>query len=98
MIRVTVINNLPTEGTAVHWHGFLQSYTPWADGVPGVSQCPIAPGWQQTYLFRATLYGSSWYHTHYSSQYMSGAIGPMIIHGPNEGGNYDADLGALPLH
>ncbi|KAI9717839.1 MAG: hypothetical protein M1828_007078 [Chrysothrix sp. TS-e1954] len=61
----------------------------------GVSQCPIAPGWKQTYLFRATLYGSSWYHTHYSSQYMNGAVGPIVIHGPTEGRDYDVDLGPV---
>ncbi len=43
---VTVHNNItgPEEGTALHWHGLLQKATPWMDGVPSVTQCPIAPG------------------------------------------------------
>jgi len=54
----------------------------WMDGVPGVTQCPIPPGGSFTYTFTADLYGSSWYHSHYSAQYAGGLVGPMIIHGP----------------
>ena len=42
-----VVNNKisgPEEGTALHWHGLLQTATPWYDGTPSVQQCPIAPG------------------------------------------------------
>lgn len=59
---------LEIEGTALHWHGFLQTGTPYYDGVPGISQCPIAPGSSFTYRFRAELYGTSWWHGHYSAQ------------------------------
>jgi FtsP/CotA-like multicopper oxidase with cupredoxin domain len=61
-IEVKVTNQLTDEGTSIHWHGILQKGTPWYDGVPSVSQCPIAPGQSFTYRFRADLYGSSWYH------------------------------------
>lgn len=57
-IEVTVTNKLVIEGTAMHWHGFLQTGTPYYDGVPGVSQCPIAPDTSFTYRFRAELYGT----------------------------------------
>jgi FtsP/CotA-like multicopper oxidase with cupredoxin domain len=53
------------------------------DGVPAVSQCPIPPGGTFTYTFLADLYGTSWYHSHYSAQYAGGELGPMIIHGPD---------------
>lgn len=72
-IQVTVHNNITkdstgdAEGTALHWHGFLQTATPWEDGVPGVDQCPIAPGKSYTYQFKAELYGTTWYHSHYRS-------------------------------
>lgn len=64
-VRVTVKNSIvgPEEGTALHWHGLLQKATPWYDGVPSVSMCPIAPGATFTYEFIADLYGSSWYHS-----------------------------------
>jgi hypothetical protein len=50
-IVVTVNNKLETENTAIHWHGIRQIDTPWADGVGGVTQCPILPGETFTYTF-----------------------------------------------
>lgn len=29
------------EATAIHWHGILQSKTPYMDGVAMLTQCPI---------------------------------------------------------
>jgi FtsP/CotA-like multicopper oxidase with cupredoxin domain len=66
------------------------------DGVPSVSQCPIAPGQTKVYTFRADVYGTSWYHSHYSGQYAGGAVGPMVIHGPKTGA-YDVDIGPVML-
>lgn len=95
-IEVTVHNELPAEGTALHWHGFLQTGTPYYDGVPGVSQCPIAPGKSFTYRFRAELYGTTWWHSHFSSQYIDGLVGPIVVHGPTTA-EYDIDLGPVML-
>jgi FtsP/CotA-like multicopper oxidase with cupredoxin domain len=82
-IQVKVTNKItgPAEGTTLHWHGFLQRGTPWADGTPGVSQCPIAPEDSFTYQFDATQYGTSWYHSHMEAQYMDGAFGAVVVHG-----------------
>ena len=96
-IEVTVHNDLTTEGTSLHWHGLLQQETPWFDGVPSVMQCPIAPGSSFTYRFRADLYGSSWWHSHYSAQYANGLFGPMIIYGPSDNAQYDVDLGPVMI-
>ncbi|KAK3944040.1 Cupredoxin [Diplogelasinospora grovesii] len=97
-IIVTVHNNItgPEEGTAIHWHGFLQQGTPFEDGAPGVSQCPIAPAKTFTYEFIASLYGTSWYHSHYSAQYSSGVLGPIVVHGPTQA-KYDIDIGPVML-
>ncbi|KAK3330655.1 multicopper like protein [Apodospora peruviana] len=97
-IIVNVHNNItaPEEGTVVHWHGFLQQGTPWEDGAPGVTQCPIAPGKSFTYEFLASLYGTTWYHAHYSAQYSGGVVGPMVIHGPTQA-KYDVDIGPVML-
>jgi FtsP/CotA-like multicopper oxidase with cupredoxin domain len=95
-IEVTVKNDLPDEGTTIHWHGLLQNRTQFMDGVPAVSQCPIAPGASYTYTFQATLYGTSWYHSHYSAQYNGGALGPIVIHGPKTA-DYDVDIGPVML-
>ena len=43
-VQVTNLISAPEEGTALHWHGLLQTATPWYDGVPSVQQCPVAPG------------------------------------------------------
>lgn len=75
-------------GTAVHWHGIRQLNTMHMDGVPGITQCPIAPGDSFTYRFKARQYGSAWYHSHYSVQYADGLLGPLTIYGPSSG-NWD---------
>jgi len=97
-VEVTVRNSLESikEGTAVHWHGLRQYATQFADGVPGVVQCPIAPGSNYTYRFRADHVGSSWYHSHYSAQLSSGLVGPMVFYGPRSV-PYDIDLGPVLL-
>ncbi|KAA8576186.1 hypothetical protein MFRU_009g01200 [Monilinia fructicola] len=94
--EVTVHNQItgPEEGTTMHWHGLLQKGTQDMDGVPAISQCPIAPGDSFKYTFKADLYGSSWYHSHYSAQYAGGLVGPMVIHGPSNA-PYDVDLGPI---
>ena len=80
---ITVTNNItgPDEGTSLHWHGFLQKDTQLQDGVPSVGQCPIAPGASHRYVFRASLYGTSWYHSHYSAQYADGLFGAIVVYG-----------------
>ena len=96
--NITVHNAItgPEEGASLHWHGLLQHNSPWYDGVPSVQQCPIAPGESMTYTFQADLYGSSWYHSHYSAQYAGGLFGPMVIHGPTNV-DYDIDVGPVFL-
>ncbi|KAL2268855.1 hypothetical protein VTJ83DRAFT_3701 [Remersonia thermophila] len=98
-IVVDVKNNItnPDEGTAIHWHGFLQTHTPWEDGAPGITQCPIPPKQSYRYDFIADMYGSTWYHAHYSSQYTGGLIGPIVVHGPTSQ-RYDIDVGPILLH
>jgi FtsP/CotA-like multicopper oxidase with cupredoxin domain len=50
VIKVNVRNNL-REPTSLHWHGMLQTGTPWMDGVPGMTGCPIPPDSSYTYEF-----------------------------------------------
>lgn len=66
------------------------------DGVPGITECPLAPGESKTYSFQATQYGTSWYHSHFSGQYGDGVLGPIVIYGPATA-NYDIDLGPLTV-
>jgi FtsP/CotA-like multicopper oxidase with cupredoxin domain len=95
-IRVTVTYNLPNNGTSIHWHGIRQLNSNQMDGTSGITECPIPPGQTKLYIFKATQYGTSWYHSHYSVQYGDGLVGPIIINGPASA-NYEIDLRALPL-
>ena len=85
---VHVTNYHPDNGTTIHWHGVRQLHTNQADGVNGVTQCPIATNETYTYNFKATQYGHSWHHSHYSLQYPDGVAGPLLIHGPSSA-NWD---------
>jgi len=40
---IHVTNDMELNGTSVHWHGLRQLGSVEYDGVPGVTQCPIAP-------------------------------------------------------
>ncbi|KAG0642458.1 Cupredoxin [Tuber brumale] len=94
LVKIHVTNGLAHNGTSIHWHGVRQLNTFQHDGVSGVVQCPLAPGETQTYTWRATQYGTSWYHSHYAVQYAEGLLGPIILNGPASA-NYDVDLGAV---
>ena len=96
IISVTVHNKMQDNGTSIHWHGVRQWHANTQDGVPGISECPLAPGQTKTYTFQATQYGTSWYHSHFSCQYGDGIAGPIVINGPATA-NYDIDVGPLPI-
>lgn len=73
-----VINGL-TEGTTVHWHGIRLPNA--MDGVPGLTQEPIAPGGSFTYAFTPPDAGTFWYHPHAdtSRQLGRGLAGAFIV-------------------
>jgi len=80
-LRVAVKNFLSGE-TTVHWHGVR---TPNAmDGVPDLTQAPIAPGEAFFYEFEAKDAGTFWYHPHQRSfeQVGRGLYGPLIVEEP----------------
>jgi hypothetical protein len=77
-LNITVINRSKFNGTSIHWHGIRQNQTMHMDGVNGITQCPIAPGDSFNYIWNATQYGSSWYHSHYSVQYADGLQAPIV--------------------
>lgn len=96
LVQITVHNQLQNNGTAIHWHGVRQVGTNDQDGVPGVTECATAPGHSRTYTWRASSYGTSWYHSHWGLQYGDGVMGPIIIHGPATA-NYDIDAGPVMI-
>lgn len=98
-VVVHVTNNLTTSknGTSIHFHGIRQNYTNQNDGVTAITQCPTAPGDTITYTWRATQYGSTWYHSHFDLQAWEGIFGGIVINGPASS-NYDEDKGMLFLN
>ena len=75
-VRVIVENGLP-EPTSVHWHGLPVPNA--MDGVPGLTQPPIAPGASFTYEFDAAPAGSYMYHSHQGLQIERGLFGPLVV-------------------
>jgi FtsP/CotA-like multicopper oxidase with cupredoxin domain len=51
-----------------------------------------------TYTFKAELFGTSWYHAHYSAQYADGEFRPIVVHGPSDNEAYDIDIGLIALN
>ncbi|CAD0098650.1 unnamed protein product [Aureobasidium mustum] len=95
-IVVHVQNNLKDQGTGIHFHGIRQNQTNPMDGVASITECPIAPGDSFVYKWRATQYGTSWYHSHYSLQQWDGVYGGIIIDGPSSMES-DVDAGMVFL-
>ena len=77
-VRVLFENQLPRE-TTVHWHGVRVPHA--MDGVPHLTQHPVAPGGRFTYEFDAADAGTYWYHSHVQSaeQLERGLYGTLVV-------------------
>lgn len=64
VVIVDVRNHMPGREIAVHWHGILQHETPYMDGVPLITQCPISEGQEFRYNFTVDTAGTHFYHSH----------------------------------
>ncbi|KAL1743791.1 multicopper oxidase/laccase [Schizophyllum fasciatum] len=80
--------------TSIHWHGFFQRGTNYADGVAYVTQCPIMPGEKFTYRFADddNKAGTYWYHSHFDLQYCDGLRGPLVVYDPEDPYQDDYDV------
>jgi hypothetical protein len=56
-----------------------QKHSPWSDGVPGMSQLSIESGSTFTYKWKATQYGTYWYHGHRQGHLEDGLFGAINI-------------------
>ncbi len=77
-INVVFENNIDMN-TTVHWHGLRHDIED--DGVPGVSQSPVAPGESHNYELYFPDDGIYWYHPHIREdiQQDSGLAGNMLV-------------------
>ncbi|CAG61029.1 uncharacterized protein GVI51_J08349 [Nakaseomyces glabratus] len=66
--------------TALHFHGLIGIGNE-LDGVPGITQDPIAPGEEFWYniTIPETICGTYWYHSHSSVQYGDGLRGVLLV-------------------
>lgn len=87
-IRVLLRNDLP-EPTTIHWHGVPVPNV--MDGVPGLTQEPVAPGESFVYQFEAKPAGTYIYHSHAKYQLDQGLYGPLIIEPARADRAYDRE-------
>lgn len=80
-LRVVVENRLQEE-TTIHWHGVRVPIA--MDGVPHLTQKPIASGEAFTYEFTVPDAGTYWYHPHQRGleQVERGLCGALIVEEP----------------
>ena len=76
VVRARVVNQL-TAPLTVHWHDIALRND--MDGVPNVTQAPIAPGASFTYQFTAAEAGTYFYHSHVGTQLDRGLYGALIV-------------------
>jgi FtsP/CotA-like multicopper oxidase with cupredoxin domain len=86
VIRARLSNTLPKD-TSIHWHGLALRND--ADGVPGVTQRPVAAGTSYVYEFTAPDPGTYWFHPHTGTQLDRGLYAPLIVDDPDEPLKYD---------
>jgi multicopper oxidase len=86
LLSISVDNRLAVD-TSVHCHGIALRND--MDGVPGITQDPIAPGETYDYKFTAPDPGTYFYHPHSGVQLDRGLYGVLLIDDPAEPGDYD---------
>lgn len=96
MIVVDVTNKMAGTSTTIHWHGFHQRKTPFYDGVPFLTQCPINFANTFRYSFWANEPGTHFYHSHSGHHKTNGIYGGIAVRkNPDEdphGIEYNYDL------
>ena len=87
--HVEVVNQLKVP-TSIHWHGLILPNL--MDGVPFVTQDPIAPGKSFRYDFPLKQSGTYWMHSHYGLQEQLYNSAPLIIWTPEERAKADRQV------
>lgn len=82
-VKVTVINESPTDTLALHFHGLTMRGQPYADGTAMVTQCASSPLQTQVYEFTVSNSGTHYWHGHVSMERADGFQGPIIISDPD---------------
>ena len=62
VVKVTMINESPTDGLALHFHGLTMQRQPYADGAASVTQCASGPLQTTVYEFTVNDSGTHYWH------------------------------------
>ena len=89
-----VVHNQLKESTSLHWHGVFVPNK--EDGVPYLTQMPIAPNTTHVYRFPIIQNGTHWYHSHSGLQEQIGMYGSLILKKRNEDLHYRKGIDDLP--
>lgn len=84
IVVVDVINKIGGTSTTIHWHGQHMRKTPYYDGVPYITQCPISFATTFRYQFQASEPGTHFYHSHSGHHRTNGISGPLIVRQSHE--------------
>lgn len=74
--------NATRQEVLIHWHGLLPPVA--QDGVPGISQPPLAPAETHHYRFPVGAPGTHWMHAHHGLQEQVLMAAPLIVEDPAE--------------
>lgn len=100
-IVVDVENGMMEESTSIHWHGHHQRNSPYMDGVPYVTQCPVPPHSSFRYVYEADNVGTHFWHSHSGCQRGDGVFGSFVVRAPKERDvhrdMYDVDVHVLTV-
>lgn len=88
LVSVRLRNDLPAS-TSIHWHGLALRND--MDGVPAVTQEPVAPGAGFDYMFVAPHPGTYFFHPHVGLQLDMGLYAPLVIEDPQERSSADVE-------
>jgi FtsP/CotA-like multicopper oxidase with cupredoxin domain len=86
---MTGAHSLNRFAAQIHWHGIHQRQTPYSDGFPTLTQCPIPAGSEMQYEFIADPPGPTFWHAHFHAMTVDGMHGPLIV---------EDEPGTFPFH
>ncbi len=89
LLRIVTTNKIADQNLTIHSHGMILPSN--MDGVPEVTQRPIAPYEQYVYQYIIRQRGTYWYHSHVNLQEQQGVFGPIIVEPKREDMSYDQE-------
>ncbi|MBI1342447.1 MAG: multicopper oxidase domain-containing protein [Terrimonas sp.] len=88
------VHNELNEPTGLHWHGLFVPNR--MDGVPYITQMPIAPHSTYLYKFPVIQNGTHWYHSHFGLQEQIGMYGSLILNKRSNDSTFRPGIDDLP--